>query len=212
MWDYILTLMKGKTTLLYGEAGSGKTNIALQATQLLCRDESRKCFFISCEGLGFTKVLHRYFFGSNTFFGEAVSLDHLLDMLLGLKDTYPCGEVGVVSIDTINGHYYDFSGSSKHNTLLNLILGTLNYLSSECGTSVLITARVKEEAADYKPIAQSPLYMFSDNVVRLTKLCGGIGKLIIESSSNTGALQKELGYVIGENGVELGREPRIRYC
>jgi len=171
--NYIITHCKGKTVLIFGEAGTGKTNLVLYILSKLTLTYPRlKYFYISTEGSMFKHLINRYGLDKsrNTLFTEVVNSEHLLNVLLNIFMKY--GEdIGTVVVDSINNFYrnevlYD----KKANVILNTSLSILAHISSVSDSCVLLTAQVRQRLSDELDVSGAQILMFwADIVIRLSR-------------------------------------------
>jgi len=171
--NYIITQCRGKIVLIYGEAGTGKTNLVLYIlSEISLANPKLKHFYISTEGSTFKHLISRYGLDRvrNAFFTEAVNSEHLLNILLGIFLKY--GEsIGAVIIDSINNFYRDEAlYNKKANIILNTSLSMLAYTSLMSNSYVLLTAQVRRKPDGELDISGGQILMFwADVLIKLSK-------------------------------------------
>lgn len=211
MWKEIIEAVKGGLTLIYGEAGTGKTNLVMKLMEIHCKEKSTRCFYISTEGNQFTRLVGKYRFGDNCYFSEALNMSHLLDLVFDISSKNHEGMNILVAIDSINGLYCEEAiVNDLTNTLLNLTIGILVEMIRKYGSIVLLTARVKGGSESTQPAGHTVLSFWSDVIIRTRKICPGYGELIFESGSSLEG--RRMRYVIGDDGAKLVNESRYSGC
>ena len=171
--EYLLRLCSKSIVLIYGEAGTGKTNLALYIMSLFSNKfKGLKHIFISTEGGMFKHLISRYSIGGNTKFIEAINTHHLLDIVYDLYSSRY--NLGVIVIDSINNFYRVEALLNKHiNTITNITLAFLSdmILSSKC-LSVILTAQVRsapEVPDEIEVSGRKVLEYWSDIKIRLSR-------------------------------------------
>ncbi len=195
---------RGVITLIYGVAGSGKTNLALHILKVIAESSPRslKHYYISTEGSIFAHLIDRYGLArfDNIEFTEVVNLDHLLEAVLNI---YVTESVGMVIIDSVNNHYrLEVLYNRNANTLLNLVMATLLSIAKASKYPALVTAQTTiSELGDVKVSGESILKYWCDNVVRLEHI-NEKREACFEAPSNLRGLC--IPFTIGEEGVKSG--------
>ncbi|MCS7112257.1 MAG: hypothetical protein N3D82_05610 [Ignisphaera sp.] len=127
--------------VIYGEAGSGKTNIMLN--MLLCSKPINSLYYISTEGSIFlNRVLSLGISSENILFSIALDQDHLAHLII---DIIAMGRSPqAVFIDSIN-HFYRVESVDQRNIRMFLnILALLDVISYK-STYVIASAQVKAD-------------------------------------------------------------------
>ncbi|MGD2200238.1 MAG: hypothetical protein PVJ38_01235 [Candidatus Bathyarchaeota archaeon] len=183
----------GDVSLVYGEASTGKTTIALSAlARRLRSDPWNKGYFVDSDRKLSTLRLTQIA-------GDNVLLERLLiwrpdsfteqsRFIEGLMDLLPNGEIPVV-IDSITGPYRLVAGNPertfKANKELNRQLGFLSETAKEKDSAILVTGQVHSildrDPPDVEPVAQRLLRYWSDTVLKLeTTSIQGVRQAVLE--------------------------------
>lgn len=166
-------------TELYGEAGTGKTNICLQATRESA-NKGKKVVYIDSEGVSVERlqqICADYDFKkiySNIIFLNPTSLEHQENIL---KKTEKTENLGLIVLDTFNMfHRIEFEeDEQKANRLLNRQITTLSLIARKKDIPVLIAGQVyTSETGEIKPFAGRGLEHIAKTILKLDKT--GTGK------------------------------------
>ncbi|MDH5815577.1 MAG: ATPase domain-containing protein [Candidatus Nezhaarchaeota archaeon] len=178
-------LDEGEVTLLFGEAGSGKTALALQLALRSCL-EGLKVLYVYMNGF-FPYPRIEAFMKEIGVSPEALSskfhVSHLtkLDDLVKLIRTIELGHLDhdLLIFDTITSLYRSLDVKSRHdivlhNKKLNQLTAILKNYIIESKRRAVLTSRLKtfsigEELID-EPIASNILTYWSDNIISIHKL------------------------------------------
>jgi len=201
---FVISYGRGKTTLLYGEAGSGKTNLALYILSIIAKKlPSHMHFFISSEGSLFKHLIDRYKLGNldNVLFSEVINGEHLLSTIIDIALNYK-GKLGSIIIDSVNNFYRDEVLYHKDaNLILNTIMSLITSLASSTRSYSIVTAQVRQKPEGGVEISGSQILMFwSDIVMKLSKEDEFKVLEVIHPNLFRGAKMK---FVIGSGGVEI---------
>ncbi|MEM1651297.1 MAG: hypothetical protein QW780_02905 [Sulfolobales archaeon] len=185
-------------TLMYGSAGSGKTNICLW---MLSRSDGLS-LYISTEGSIPVALLERYSpYGRELYFKEVFSLE---DLSIQLVDMYVDGLLRGfknICVDSINAHYrYEVIERREANRLLNTSLAVLSHVASQFRTRVLLVAQVREEEGEVIPSGFEILSFWSDVVTEL-KRSGDRRELTIVKPEEF--RDRKIRFKITERGIEF---------
>ena len=166
-------------TEIYGEAGTGKTNICLQAARE-CSLLGKKTAYIDsegvsierlqqiCDGYNFKKIF------SKIIFLNPVSLKNQEKIV---KNTEKINNLGLVILDTFNMfHRLEMEEDEKiANRSLNRQITNLQLLARKKDIPVLIAGQVyTSETGEIKPFAGRGIEHMAKTVIRLDKI--GIGR------------------------------------
>ena len=166
MW--VLEELVGKVTLIYGVAGSGKTNICFWT---LSRGPGIG-LYISTEGPVPLELLSRYglVWEDRLFVKEVFSVEDLTLELLEMYVNNYLSRFRGICVDSVNAHYrYEAVWRADAGRLLNTALAILSQVASSRGSYVILTAQVREEEGEEVPSGYEILEFWSDAVVRITK-------------------------------------------
>lgn len=202
----------GAVSLIYGEASTGKTTIAITSlARHLERDPWAKAYYIDSDNKLSTKrltqitedpqVLERLLIWRSMNFSEqGKTIESLPDLL-------PNGNIPVV-VDSITGPYRLETGSSaktfRSNKELNRQLGFLSEAAKTRDSAILVTGQVHSildrDPPEVEPVAQRLLGYWSDTILKLeTTSIQGIRQAILEKP---GEERRSCRFKLGETGIE----------
>ncbi len=197
-----MSLIVGKTNLIYGEAGVGKTNLSLWLMSALANGSSRS-IYISTEGTSYASVLDRYGFYGNELFVTAYSSSDLLQLIIDIYFRY-AKELKIVVIDSINSFYRsDSTLTPGINRIYNSMLSLINDLVLNNGITCILTAQVSSSDEDITVSGISLLRYWCDTIIRLQRVKGIIRKLTIEFPESIGLT---LYYSIDKEGIKWAED------
>ncbi len=201
----------GSLTSLYGEAGSGKTNICLQITRNVV-NSGKKVIFIDTEGVSFTRL--------EQICGEGfdkITKDILFFTPYSLEEqeknvedaTRLCeakDDIGAIILDSATVHYRttfgeecEINGRQSLGRQLNLLL----QISRKRDIPVVVTTQVYTDTKTntFEPIGGHALRHYAKDIIKLEKTGdGGLRRAIImKYRFRPEGLSAE--FVITENGV-----------
>ena len=167
-------------SLVYGEAETGKTTLAMQCA-VNCARKEKKVIFIDADNsfsaMRLSQIAHYdleklspliILLKPNTFQEQIIVMDHL--------EEYLTEKVGLIVIDTFTSLYRaEFGENLKErfalNRELNRQLAGLAQIAKTHKKAVLITSQVRsilvEAKVDLEPVATRVLKFWSDVVIRL---------------------------------------------
>jgi DNA repair protein RadB len=202
----------GAVSLIYGEASTGKTTIAISSlARHLERDPWAKAYYIDSDNKLSTKrltqitedpkVLERLLIWRSMSFSEqGRTIESLPDLL-------PNGNIPVV-VDSITGPYRLEAGSSaktfRANKELNRQLGFLSETAKTRDSAILVTGQVHSildrDPPEVEPVAQRLLGYWSDTILKLeTTSIQGVRQAILEKP---GEERRACRFKLGEAGIE----------
>lgn len=203
----------GRLSLIYGEASSGKTTLALMASAELARRrlkvlyiDSDGCF--SCERFlqlaGDPGSLDTVFVSSPSDFWDQNGI------ILNLGAFLMPG-AGLVVVDSITALYRLALGSGGNAVALNKGLSKqlayLKGLSRERGLPILITSQVRWSGGDSaEPVAKRILEYWSDAIIGLRRSQGGLREVSILRNPGSKGLGRGL-FSIEDGGFAALRGP-----
>jgi len=206
-------LRPGELTLVYGEAETGKTSLAMQCSVNSAR-MGCKVLFVDADKTFFPQrlmqiALHDFdevsqlivLFTPSTFEEQSTLIDNL--------ERYVSEKLGLIIFDTITSLYRAEIGSKeeafKANKELNRQIAILAHIAKKFQMPILITSQVRnvltEVDALVEPVAARVLRYWSANIISLSRMSKrGVVKATIERS---GGIEKKitLYLLISENGV-----------
>jgi DNA repair protein RadB len=173
-------ILVGDISLIYGEAETGKTTLAIQCAVSSAR-KGQKVIFIDADNTFSPRRLSQIAYYDleklsplitllkpNTFQEQILAIDHL--------EEYLTERVGLIVIDTFTSLYRaEFGENSKErfalNRELNRQLACLAQIAKTRKKAVLITSQVRsilsEAKVNVEPVATRVLKFWSDVVIRL---------------------------------------------
>ena len=202
----------GAVSLIYGEASTGKTTIAITSlARHLERDPWAKAYYIDSDNKLSTnrltqitsdpEVLERLLIWRSMNFPEqGRTIESLPDLL-------PNGNIPVV-VDSITGSYrLETGGSAKTfraNKELNRQLGFLSETAKTKDSAILVTGQVHSildrDPPKVEPVAQRLLGYWSDAILKLeTTSIQGVRQAILEKP---GEERRSCRFKLGEAGIE----------
>lgn len=197
--DELLKLVKGKVSLIYGEAGVGKTNITLQILSLISTTSCRKVVYVSTEGPLYSAILSRYGFSENALFIDVYDSNSLLQLVFDVYRNFR-KDLEAVAIDTVNNFYRVEVNYDPHaNRVFNTTLALLNDMSVNNGITCLLTAQVSGFDDEVRMSGFQILRYWCDYVFKLEKVKENVRRLLTEFPKE---VNLEMRYVITDNGVE----------
>lgn len=166
----------GIITEIYGEAGTGKTNICLQLGREVAH-QGKKVAYIDTEGLslerlqqmcgeGYEEVMH------NFLIYRPLSLDEQEKSIRRLKKI---PEIGLIVVDSVNMYARLTSGDdagTDRSFLRQIVL--LHNTARELKVPVVVTAQVYGSGNDVLPFSGRTMAHIAKVIIRLEK--AGIGK------------------------------------
>ena len=166
-------------TEIYGEAGTGKTNICLQATRE-CALLGKKTAYIDSEGVSIERlqqICQGYDFKrifSKIVFLNPVSLKNQEKIV---KNTEKINNLGLIILDTFNMfHRIELEEDEKTaNRSLNRQITTLQLTARKKDIPVIIAGQVyTSDTGEIKPFAGRGIEHMAKTVIRLDKI--GVGR------------------------------------
>ena len=202
----------GAVSLIYGEATTGKTTLAISSLVKHLEDDPwAKAYYIDSDNKLSTRrltqitqdpeVLERLLIWRSLNFPEqGRTIESLPDLL-------PNGNIPVV-VDSITGPYRLETGSSaktfRANKELNRQLGFLSETAKIRDSAILVTGQVHSildrDPPEVEPVAQRLLGYWSDTILKLeTTSIQGVRQAILEKP---GEEQRSCRFKLGEVGIE----------
>ena len=193
-------------TEIYGEAGSGKTNLCLQAARE-CALSGKKVVYVDAEGISverlkqlcenhdYKKILSNILFFSPSSFEEQ---EKMINNAMKLDD------VGLIIVDTFNMFYRitletDAEGAGRS---LNRQITTLQLAARKNNFSVLLAGQVYSiEHDDVMPFAGRGIEHMAKTIIKLEKAGTGKRRATIMKHRSQPEGKKSL-FTITANGLE----------
>ncbi len=197
-------------TEVYGEAGSGKTNLALLLTKS-CILQGKKAFYVDTEGVSIDRL--KQISGSDF---EKVASDFMHTQCYSMKDqeksvqsalrALESGKIGLIVVDSISGFYrLDLGTDEESGGVRSLTMQMIGLLTEarRYGVPVLITNQVytDRERREYRPIGGHIVDHYAKTIIRLDKINGGKRRAVLMKHRS----RKEGDFVIfriAERGFE----------
>lgn len=168
-------LEPGVVTLVYGVAGSGKTNLALQLARTTAKG-GRKTVFIDSEGVSAQRLVQmfngRTKLQDRLLFSRVLELEEQMTITENLLGQAP-KEMGLMVEDTVNGLARLAASEEEElsNRQFRRILKALTTLAHEQEIPVLITAQVwEDDEGVVHPFYMKALQHLPKAILRLDKL------------------------------------------
>ena len=205
-------LPPSSVTLLYGEAETGKTTLAMQCAVGSSRLGS-KTLYIDSDGTfsperlsqiiyqDFEEVSDSIIIARPSTFAEQIEI---VDNL----EKYVSKGFGLIVFDTVTSLYRSELASKKEtfnlNRELNRQVASLAQLAKALDLSVLLISQVRSVPTEFAvvPVATRVVEFWSEAVIELTRT--GPGKMVKASIEKRGKKDAKLSFylVIGEDGVQ----------
>ena len=144
---------KGKIVSIYGESGSGKTNILLQVVSDLSPS-----LYISTEGTSYQGRAEKIKWKKDVRFVEVSNIYELISAILLSSKL----NLKVIAVDTINNIY---RRTRKYKDLLYPLI-LLHAFSQESDTKIVLSWQV---SANNRVPGEKFMRMFSEDIFRITK-------------------------------------------
>ncbi|MEM2094813.1 MAG: ATPase domain-containing protein [Candidatus Bathyarchaeia archaeon] len=206
--------LQGELTLVYGESGSGKTAIALDAAISKAR-EGRTTIFVDADfhvsaerirqmsGVDLQKILPLVYFVRPNSFRD-------LTRLLQSLGNYVNPKMGVIIVDTVTSLYrVELTSSNvfRLNRELSLQLAYLADLALTYNLMVILTSQVKSSLAEngvkrFEPVGNRVLRYWSRNIVKiLPARHTQVRELLVEKGSEQSVVGRMFCLRLTEEGL-----------
>jgi len=161
---------KGIITEIYGEGGSGKTNICIQAARS-CVEEGRKAVYIDTEGISKERLLQ--------IFGDRKKLENLLFFIpFSLKEQEEMVEkacridAGIIILDSANLFYRLEMNEDEAMATRSLTkqLITLQIEARKKNIPVIVTSQVYSAGDEIKPFAGRSMDHIAKTIIRVERV------------------------------------------
>lgn len=193
-----MEISEGRVVLIFGSAGSGKTNLCLW----IMSRSFEPSLYVSTEGSIPVALLDRYSLTTKDFYFEEVfSLEDLSVQLTSMYVDDYLRKFKNICIDSVNAHYrYEAIERSEANKLLNTSLAILSHAASRFRARILLTAQVREEEGELIPSGYDILQFWSDVIIEARK-SGDVRE--IELVKPVELRSHKLKFKISDRGVEF---------
>jgi len=206
-------LQPGELTLIYGEAETGKTSLAIQCSVNSAR-MGYKTLFIDADGTFSSQRLMQIAFQD---FNEASQLIIIFtpstfeeqSKLVDELEKYVSQSLGLIVFDTITSLYRSAIGERedtfKANRELNRQMATLTHIAKKFQIPVLITSQVRnvltETDSFVEPVAARVLKYWSTAIINLSRTGRrGVVRAIVERKDDN-RRKISLYLFVGEDGI-----------
>jgi len=206
----------GEVSLVYGEASTGKTTIALSClANLLRSDRWAKAYYVDSDQKLSTDRLTQVMGGDELLLERLLvwrpgSFSEQTEVIEGLLDLQ--GGVPVV-VDSVTGQYRLEAGDAQKtfsaNKELNRQLGFLSETAKARDAAVLVTGQVhgvmSVESSQVEPVAKRLLNYWSDAVIRLemTSIQAVRQAVVEKPGGRAGACR----FMLAETGLKEAERP-----
>lgn len=201
----------GTITLMYGEAGSGKTNLCIQLAKNIVLD-GKKVIFIDTEGLSQERVgqicgdqcdlilKNLLIFEPYAFNEQETIIDKAVNLAIKNED------IGLVVLDSATLHYRIESGHEEDRRERKSLTRQITALMKLCRKRripVILTSQVYTdvEVGIFKPLGGHVLHHNAKTILRLDKEGNGIRKAVLMKHRSL-AEGKDAEFRITETGIE----------
>lgn len=203
-------LEEGGLILVYGEAGTGKTTIAIQLS-VIYASRGYKVMYLTTEhpfaaervadmiGDEIKNVGERIYVIKLRSFKQQLEVIDKLEMFIAPKLRF-------IVIDTITDNYREIVAEGvdvvKANMTLNRQLATLQYIAKAKEITIMITGQMRGTLENNKDeiVASKVMRHWPDRIVRLERL-GEKRVAIIEKSKNKDEVNKRVFFKITDRGI-----------
>ncbi len=178
---------RGCLTLLYGEAGSGKTNLCLVLARNVV-NEGKKVFYVDTEGVSMERLRqisgdHFDNVSENILFSEVHTFRDQQKMVdRGVKVAEANDDIGMIVVDSIT-MYYRSSSRGELSERKNLAWQVVNLLRAARRQKIpaVITTQVftDVEKGTYEALGGHAMHHAAKTIVRLDKLSAGKRRAVI---------------------------------
>ncbi len=198
----------GEVTFLYGEAGSGKTALAMCiASNLLHSDPGSVVHWIDSDGKFSTQRMEQVLSSrehmARLLYARPQSMEGQAEAIDRMEERIQKGDIGV--IDSATGVYVTEAGDAKatfsENKELNRQVGQLKEISTGRTAAIVVTGRVRSVLDSplpaVEPVAQRLLLYWADAVLKLETTPVPVVRQATLEKPRRGAAR----FRVGESGV-----------
>lgn len=166
-----LLFSRPKKIVVYGEAGTGKTNLLLNIIKCshVYLNNQETIVFISTEGLSFASRIAMFNISTpSIFFSVAIDQQHVIENIIDLIKKLDSIKLVCIIIDSINNHYRIESLMHKGVELFIKILSLLDGFNKN-GVHIISSAQVRANDREEIVPGYSYLNYWSDVVIELKR-------------------------------------------
>lgn len=189
-------LRERSSILVYGVAGSGKTNLLLHIASNICAEE--KCVYVSTEGTLHYEIVKRNpekF--SQVLFTEAYTLGDLLDIALAVPHTGS----RFIFVDSINSPFRVEAMRDESLTVFAFIVGYLVKFAESAKGCLFASAQVHAVEEGEEAVGMSVLNYYFDVIINLA-VENNVRRLVLEKPATT----QQWFFTITNRGVSWVRK------
>ena len=193
-------------TKIYGEAGSGKTNLCLQISRE-CANNGKKVAYIDTEGVSIQRLMQicsNYSYKdilSKILFFNPSSMKEQESMI---KKSIKINNLGLIVVDTINLFYRIYLEEDKEGSMRSYTrqIANLQIASRENNINTVIVEQVfTDKNGIIKPFTNRDTEHMIKTIIRLEKIDIGIRQAIIIKHRSEPE-EKKVNFKITQNGLE----------
>ena len=164
-------------TLAYGEAGTGKTVLAIELVNRVCR--GRKCVYVTTEGIDFLKRAEQV--GApleSLVITEAYDLDDLVYIVNRIASG---GGYALIVVDSVNAPFRGSVGDERAATKLMYVVSVLEALSVNEPVPVYLTGQVHAvEGVGIEAVGLTLISPWLASIARLERVGPSVRRLVFE--------------------------------
>ncbi len=207
-------LLEGNMVLVYGEAETGKTTLALHCA-VNCAKMGYKTLFIDCDGTVFPRRMKQIADGDFEDFSQIILMKpesfEQQTMVIDRLDDYMSEKVGLIVVDTITNLYREKLGVDAKTTFslnreLNRQIATLAQIAKTRKAACLVVSQVRSTVSEgqevVQPVAPRVLKFWADAIVSLKPTAqSSVVKVLVETRMHRNPA-KAIFLKIGEKGLQ----------
>ena len=200
-------LESGIITEFYGEAGSGKTNICIQAARECIVNNFGKVAYVDAEGVSMERFIqicenadYNYILSNIIFFNPSSFLEQE-KIIMGLSKVK---NIGLVVVDTINMFYRIMIEDDEEGANRSLVrqLTSLQLLARKQDLYAVITSQVYTAENGYiRPFAGKGIEHMAKTIVKLERIGRGKRKAVIIKHRSQPEGKEAVFYIV-KNGLK----------